>query len=136
MVETSALVAILLEEPEWERLAEQIDGESASTTCVAVFEASLSLAKHTRLSPTQAHRIVVDLAERLRIEVKPVVPPMIALAAEARERYGAGRHGLNMGDCLSYGAARYFRTRLLFKGDDFARTDVNDGFASGASGTT
>ncbi len=40
--------------------------------------------------------------------------------------FGAGGHSLNMGDRLSYGAARMARARLLYVGDDFARTDVND----------
>ena len=55
--------------------------------------------------------------------------PMIARAVEARERFGAGRHGMNMGDCLSYGAAKFFKTAMLYEGDDFGRTDVNEGFA-------
>ena len=44
----------------------------------------------------------------------------------ARERYGRGRNALNMGDCLSYGAAKQLGLTLLYKGDDFAATDIND----------
>jgi uncharacterized protein with PIN domain len=44
----------------------------------------------------------------------------------AREKYGAGRYRLNLGDCLSYGAAHQSQARLVYVGEDFARTDVND----------
>lgn len=130
MVETSAIVAILLEEPDWQQFVARIEEAKSITTCMAVFEASLSLARHTELSPTQAHATVVALTERLNIKVMALIPAMVALAAEAREKFGAGRHGLNMGDCLSYGAAKYCGAPLLYKGDDFSRTDVNDRFAS------
>ncbi len=43
-----------------------------------------------------------------------------------REKFGAGRHRLNLGDCLSYGAAKRNGARLLYVGEDFALTDVND----------
>ena len=48
------------------------------------------------------------------------------LALEAFDRYGKGRHpaGLNMGDCFAYACARHFNQPLLYKGDDFPRTDI------------
>ncbi len=55
-----------------------------------------------------------------------VFGPMSAIAAQARGKYGSGKFGLNMGDCLSYAAARHYRARLLYVGEDFRRTDVND----------
>ncbi len=61
----------------------------------------------------------------MAIEVLAFTPDMLAHAVAARERYGRGRKGLNMGDCLSYAAAKHLRLTLLFKGEDFARTDVN-----------
>lgn len=47
-------------------------------------------------------------------------------AIAAREAFGKGHHpaGLNFGDCLSYGAARYLQAPVLFVGDDFSRTDI------------
>jgi ribonuclease VapC len=126
MVETSALVAIVLEEPGWRQIAEQIVQARAFTTCVNAFEAALAIVRERELKPTAAHAIVGDLADRLAIEVRSYDAEAIPHAVAARERFGAGRRGLNMGDCLSYGAAKHHRARLLYVGEDFARTDVND----------
>ncbi|HMK89232.1 MAG TPA: type II toxin-antitoxin system VapC family toxin [Methylocystis sp.] len=126
MVETSALVAILLEEEGWRGLAEQIAETRAITTCVNMFEASLALTRERRHKTTAAYEIVEAAVQNLDIQPMAIFPAMIPLAAEARERFGAGRYGLNMGDCLSYAAAKHFRARLLYAGKDFTRTDVND----------
>jgi len=126
MIETSALVAIILEEPGWRQVAEQIVQANALTTCVNVFEAALAIVRERDLKPTAGHAVVRELANRLAIEVRSYDAAAIPHAVAARERFGAGRRGLNMGDCLSYGAARQCRARLLYVGQDFARTDVND----------
>ena len=126
MVETSALVAIILEEPGWRQLAEQIVGASAFTVCFNVFEAALAVVRERRLSPSASYEIVLEVAERLAIEVRNYETMAVPYAIVAREKFGAGRHGLNLGDCLSYGAARQSRARLLYVGEDFARTNVND----------
>jgi len=126
MIETSALVAIILEEPGWRQVAEQIVQANALTTCVNVFEAALAIVRERDLKPTAGHAVVRELANRLAIEVRSYDAAAIPHAVAARERFGTGRRGLNMGDCLSYGAARQCRARLLYVGQDFARTDVND----------
>ncbi len=125
-VDTSALVAIVLEEPGWRQLAEQIVRASAFTTGFNVFEAALAVVRERPLTPSASHEIVVEVAERLDVEVRNYDTEAIPHAIVAREKFGAGRHGLNLGDCLSYAAARKSRARLLFVGEDFARTDVND----------
>lgn len=58
--------------------------------------------------------------------VVPIGEAEYAVAAGAYARFGKGRHpaALNMGDCFSYACARTNQARLLFKGDDFARTDI------------
>src|SRR5208283_2573837 len=124
--ETSALVAIILEEPGWRQLAEQIVRAAAFTTCVNVFEAALAVVRERRMSPSASHEIVAEAAQRLGVEVRNYEIEAIPHAIAARERFGAGGRGLNLGDCLSYGAARRSRTRLLYVGEDFAQTDVND----------
>lgn len=126
LVETSALVAILLEEPGWKSLAEQVVAAQAFTTCVNAFEASLALVREKTISPTLAYDMVIEAAARLDVAITDYAADALPFAASARERFGAGRRGLNMGDCLSYGAARLARARLLYVGDDFARTDIND----------
>jgi len=127
MVETSAIVAIILEEDGWQSLAEQIAETKSVTTCINVFEATLAITRERQHKPTAALEIVQAACESLDIQVVGVFPALIPLAVEARERFGAGRYGLNFGDCLSYAAARSHRARLLYVGKDFARTDVNDG---------
>ena len=126
MVETSALDALILEESGWRQFAEQIVRASAFTACFNVFEAALAVVRERRLSPSASYEIVLEVAERLAIEVRNYDAEAIPHAIVAREKFGAGRHGLNLGECLSYGAARQSRARLLFVGEDFAQTDVND----------
>ncbi len=60
------------------------------------------------------------------IEIVPFNEEHLLLARESYERYGKGRHpaALNIGDCCAYALARHSGERLLFKGDDFARTDA------------
>jgi ribonuclease VapC len=126
MVETSALVAIILEEPGWRQLAERVVAASAFTTCFNVFEAALAVVREKDLTPSAAHLIVLDTVARLGVEMSDYPSKAIPHAIAAREQFGAGRRGLNMGDCLSYGAAKERRARLIYVGEDFARTDVND----------
>jgi len=126
MVESSALVAIILEEPGWQPLAEQVVRTSAFTTCFNVLEAALAVVRERRLKPSEAYGIVLDAAARLAIEIRDYRADAIPLAIAGREKFGAVRRGLNLGDCLSYGAARRNSARLLYVGEDFARTDVNN----------
>ena len=125
LVETSALVAIALEEPDWRSLTSRILREPCVTTAVNVFESALALAKQSAVSPSQAHADIGEILEKLSISVLAFTPEMIPHAVAARERYGRGRKGLNMGDCMSYAAARQLGLKLLYKGDDFSGTDVN-----------
>lgn len=125
MVETSALTAIILEEEEWQALAEQIADAKAATTCVAIFETSLALVRELGVTPTEALEIAEATTASLGVQIRSVTPEMMPLAALAREKYGAGRSGLNMGDCLSYAAARSWQAELIHKGNDFSKTDVN-----------
>ena len=125
LVETSALAAILFEEPEWSDFTDRIVEAKCWTTSINIFETVLALTKLAATPPTDAHARVLRLIERLNIAIVPFTPEMLPHAVAARERFGRGRKGLNMGDCLSYAAARQLGLTLLYKGDEFARTDVN-----------
>jgi len=125
LVETSAIVAIIIEEPDWRELTAKIESSRCQTTSINVFKAVLALAK-TRGTPSLAHDAARKFMEESGIEIVAVALEMIPHAVHARERYGRGRNALNMGDCLSYGAAKQLGLTLLYKGDDFAATDVND----------
>ena len=60
------------------------------------------------------------------IRVVMISDSMATIAAAAVDRFGKGRHAaaLNLGDCFAYAAAKAYRAQLLYKGEDFARTDV------------
>jgi ribonuclease VapC len=126
LVETSALVAIALEESDWLNLADAISAADCKTTSFNVFEAVLAIAFRKSQTPKTAHEAVLDILAMSLIEVLPFTFDMLPHAVSARQRYGRGPKRLNMGDCLSYGAAKQLGLKLLYKGDDFAATDVND----------
>ncbi len=126
-VDTSALVAIILEEPEFETLVERLDAATQRyTSPVVVLEAVMVLTRYLKQDVPTIRDIVTQVLQTARVEVAPIDQPTGLLAIEAFDRYGKGRDPakLNMGDCLSYGAAKARRAPLLYKGDDFARTDL------------
>ena len=98
----------------------------AFTTYFNVFEAALAIVREPQLKPTEAYSLVLLALSRLAIEITDYEVDAIPFAIAGREKFGAGKRGLNMDDCLSYGAAKRRRARLLCVGEDFARTDVND----------
>jgi ribonuclease VapC len=134
VIDTSALIAILLAEPE----ADDMVGAIAATSrrwlpAPAFVEASAVML--ARNGP--GGDVALDaLLERLNIEVIDMTPTAARLGRLGYARFGKGVGDpavLNFGDCLTYGVAMAEREALLFKGDDFARTDVEvvsgDGFA-------
>ena len=126
-VETSALVAILLEEEGWQALTARIEADNRPTTCaVCLFEAGYALTREYALSPQEAAQLVNEFVDRAGIAVSGFTVQMTEHAVAGREAFGKGRHpaGLNFGDCLSYGAARYLRAPMLFVGDNFSKTDI------------
>ena len=124
VIDTSALVAILLREPDAQRYAAALENASVRLLS-AVNRVELSLVMEGRKG--DAVRQDVDaLIRDGDIEIVAVTPSHAVLAIEAFRRFGKGRHraGLNIGDCLSYALARATGDALLFKGDDFPHTDV------------
>ncbi len=124
VIDSSALLAILQDEPERRALVELI--ESADRRCLSVVnlvEASILL--ETRRGPAAA-QLLDALVERAGIEVVGVDLEQGALARRAFVRYGKGRHAaaLNFGDCFAYALAQALGESLLFKGNDFSQTDV------------
>ena len=91
MVELSALTAIILEEPGWRQLAEQVVRTNAFTTCFNVFEAALAIVRERRLKPSEAYGIILDAAARLAIEITDYEAEAIPLAVAGREKFGAGK---------------------------------------------
>ena len=132
VVDASALVAILAEESDSEAFAERLAASPAGpgrrfVSTVSIWEAACALARIWRIDRVSG---LGELNEFLRAAgMEPVAPDMAitALAIEAAERFGNGPGYpgiLNLGDCFSYATAKHLGAALLFKGDDFGRTDV------------
>jgi ribonuclease VapC len=124
VLDTSAVLAVLLDEPESEAFVRAIAAADICRLSVAGFvEASMVL--HGR-SGAEAVRRLDLLIHRAGVVVTPVSADQGLAARDAFARYGKGRHpaGLNFGDCFSYALAKDVDEPLLFKGDDFAKTDV------------
>ncbi|MDE0177072.1 MAG: type II toxin-antitoxin system VapC family toxin [Gammaproteobacteria bacterium] len=124
IVDTSALLAILQAEPENQLLAEAIEAVSRPTISVVSFvEASIVLdARHGAEGRDRLDRVIRES----RMEIAPVDLEQAQIAREAFRDFGKGRHParLNFGDCFVYALARQRGEPLLFKGDDFTRTDI------------
>ena len=124
VIDTSALLAILQDEPERRAMVEAIEGADRRVlSVVSLVEASIVL--EARRGPAAA-RLLDTLVERASIEVLPVDREQGTLARQAYARYGRGRHpaGLNFGDCFAYALAAALGESLLYKGEDFTQTDV------------
>lgn len=127
LVETSAIVALILEEPDALELAERLDAaEKPVTTVVNAFEAALSVGRVIR-DRELAAKLVPELLRRTGVEMIGIEPELYDDMIDAYARYGRGTGhaaSLNFGDCFSYAAARKLGVPLLYKGNDFARTDL------------
>jgi len=128
VVDTSALIAIAWDEPERERFQKGIEREPVRLISAAsVVEASIVVMYRAgRSAATQAVEDLDQLIEQLGLEIEPVTPQQMRLAQLAYQAYGKGLHaaGLNFGDCFAYALAKATGRPLLFKGSDFAKTDL------------
>lgn len=126
-VDTSAFVAILAGEADGISLADKIrDAGSPITSPIAVFETVLAVARIGDGDVGAARRDVDEFLRCAGVEVVDVGRNELDRALDAFDRFGKGRHParLNMGDCFSYACAKTNGVPLLFKGDDFDRTDI------------
>ena len=126
-VDASALVAILDSEDGADTLLQRLQqAEFRHTSPMAIWETSLALARQRQLAPTDGLKRVTDFLKLLSIAIEPVNREIGEMAVVAHQRFGKGRHsaGLNFGDCFAYACARHLDMPLLYKGDDFSRTDI------------
>ncbi len=124
IVDASALLAIVLDEPDGRRFAEVIVGAPRARMPAATwFEAALAI---DTKGDDLASRRFDDAVHSLQIELIAFTPEHAEHAREARRIYDRRRHParLNFGDCMVYGVAKAEREPLLFKGSDFAQTDI------------
>jgi ribonuclease VapC len=124
VIDSSAFLAIHLEEPGWEDLVAKIAGSdvvliAAPTLLETAMVLSGRAARDSRL-------IVVGLLRELGAQVVPFTEDHYYAAIDAFLRYGKGRHpaALNFGDCMAYAVASVAGLPLLYVGKDFARTGI------------
>ena len=125
VIDSSSLIAILRREPEADVfLGIVANAEGCLLSSVSFLEASMVLAG--RSGDATSWTELDGLIARAGIEVVAQDAELAGAARTAFLRYGRGRHpaALNLGDCASYALAKRRNPPLLFKGDDFARTDL------------
>ena len=123
ILDTSAIVAIVFREPDWERLVSVMeDAEELACGAGTLAEAGIVLGARTDFEHAHVPRFV----QTFDVDVIPHGEEHMIAAIRAYERFGKGRHpaALNFGDCLSYATAHLAQRPLLCTGRDFAETDL------------
>ncbi|CAN7698923.1 MULTISPECIES: type II toxin-antitoxin system VapC family toxin [unclassified Ensifer] len=124
VIDTSAIVAIAFNEPDAETYEQKVvDAPRRFISAATILE--LSIVIEARLGEAGAAELDLWLY-KAGVEVVAVDAEQIAIARRAWRSFGKGRHpaSLNFGDCFSYALAKSRNEPLLFKGDDFSRTDI------------
>lgn len=127
-VDASAFVSIIVKEPDFLRLTSILDGETAILcSAVSIWETVTALCRSYKYAVPRARATVDAYVRDLNFQYVPIGEREAEIAAVAYEKFGKGRHpaALNMGDCFAYACARANGAKLLFKGDDFAKTDIS-----------
>ena len=122
-VDTSAIIAVLLEEPEAEKFRAILLTYEPYIIGPVLLETLMVLSRRISSNPDEhLSKFLINIGA----ETLPFDQQMTILAQQAFLAFGKGRHPakLNFGDCMSYALAKSQRVPLLFKGDDFALTDV------------
>jgi ribonuclease VapC len=124
VLDSSAVLAILFDEPERHAFTSAIESDPRRLMSSANLLESALIVESRRGEP--AGRELDLLLHRADVQFIPVDTEQVGLARSAWRRFGKGRHsaGLNFGDCFAYALAAASDEPLLFKGNDFAHTDV------------
>jgi ribonuclease VapC len=124
VLDTSALLALLLDEPEAEDFRAAVEDDATRLVSAATLLETALVIEARKGEP--GGRELDALVHKAEIVVVPVDAEHVSEARRAYRRFGKGRHaaGLNFGDIFAYALARTSGEPLLFKGDDFARTDI------------
>ena len=124
IIDTSALLAILFDEPDGPVLLRLVvEAPTRLMSAANAVEAWIVADRHA--NPAKA-RALDELIETVGIDIEPVTVSQARIAREAYKNYGKGNHpaGLNYGDCFAYALAKATGQPLLFKGEDFTQTDI------------
>ncbi len=126
-LDASALTAMLVDERDARELLACMQNYTVRTTSpLAVLETVLAVARVLGLDIRTANTAVEEFLVLAGVDVEPVPADARRSAIDAFDRFGKGRHpaALNFGDCFAYACARQAGVPMLYKGDDFARTDI------------
>jgi ribonuclease VapC len=123
ILDSSAVLAMLFGEPEAAAFAAAAEeANERAISAASWLEAAMVADNRSAVASAE----FAGLMARLDLEIVPFTASQAMRAREAHRRYGKGRHkaGLNLGDCFAYALAKERGQTLLFKGDDFAATDI------------
>lgn len=127
-VDASALVALLDDEPEGESLADRLEAAADSfTSPLALYEAALAIRRKRRRPLSVIQADISTFLQTTGMRLVSIPPGAAERALAAFEQYGKGTGHpaqLNMGDCFAYAMAEIHGVPLLFKGNDFAMTEI------------
>lgn len=127
LVDTSAIVAIVHGEDEADAFADAIEEHNDRCYCaIGAWEAARAIAKLRGTDVGIAAAAVDSFAFEAGLRLVPIGDEERREAIRAHARYGKGHHParLNMGDCFAYACAKTNDAKLLYKGDDFSKTDL------------
>jgi ribonuclease VapC len=124
VIDTSALTAILLQEEDARTFALAIKNDPVRlVSAVSMLETAMAV--ESRLGPVAGRELDL-LLQKSRADVVPFDAAQAEVARAAWQKYGKGKHParLNFGDCCAYALAKTSGEKLLFKGEDFSKTDM------------
>ena len=125
--DASALIALIIGEDGADALADELEADRLRLcSALSIWETVAGLCRSYTFSVPTARAHVQHFLEAGRFEFVGIGERESGIAAEAYAQFGKGRHpaALNMGDCFAYACAKSSGAKLLYKGEDFARTDL------------
>ncbi len=131
LVDASALIAIIAGEADADGLSDILDADPVRLcSALSVWETIAGLCRSYMFSVPSARATVQRFLSVGEFQFVRIGEPEFELATDAYAQFGKGRHpaSLNVGDCYAYACARSNAARLLFKGSDFAKTDIAAAF--------
>lgn len=125
IVDASAILAILLKEPEEYQFADLLGEARTKTSLSPVNYLEVALRADRGDMPATSEKLD-EILSRMNIAIVDITPEQARIAREAYQKFGRGNHPakLNLGDCFAYALAKARREPLLFKGEDFSKTDI------------
>ncbi len=126
-VDASVIVAILSKEADADEWATKIEGAACLTSALAILEAAMRLSTKLSIDPVLVEPLLQAFLDTSGITLAPMDGATASRAIKAFAAYGKGRGHpaqLNLADCFSYACAKAQNVRLLYKGKDFAHTDL------------